>query len=719
MPGTDIETRQDHLPARLPGPGPGPGLPGRKRESEAAPARLARWARRERQVSVPLAVPPVVWTAAEIMHANGVGWEALAAGVMGSVSVWFFAPHKWTGKKGEPRWPEVWYARVSAIALSGWLTAATFTGPVSGAGPELGGSLFVTCSAWGYFWWRHHRVRGAKDREKFLAGCRAFWDGHAHAFGAGGSNVIDAEENPSQLRLRIQLLGGKQSMLTLQGSVHLIESAVPVGRGMVRIDEVEGNASQADVFITRQNPLRDVVEWDQSLAPASVHEQAVAGLSETGDLVRAPMRVNAFINGRTRSGKGNHLLLRAAQLSGCPDDRVVVIDLKQRAARTLFRSGGMEYVITDRAEAYAYLLMLKAERAARAREADTDDEQLMATVQTPALHTLIDEANPLTSVMAGDARCAAELGLLAAEGSGLEEYVEAYSQYGALAESVQSEQARSNLPLRICYAVESRAHGEFALGDGGGDASKLKEKGEFLMKLGPKARRAKLRAPHMPFKLFIEIVSANAERLDRRPLLLWCGGEPSVVPGQTWQEWHDRRFLRIDPAFRKSSPQYAAAAEQFGEPGAAPSQTAPGAEFSRPRLSPLAPGDPESGAAVAARIAEETDGPDVSPTAETRALGGKIYAQSEDRFFDLLAAAPPSGARTADLIAGSGMSNGQAYKILNRLADRGAVTQPGRGLYAPVPGRDARAEYTAIRAGDDALGRGAADRVARHLASVG
>jgi hypothetical protein len=718
MPGTDIEARQDHLPARLPGPGHGPGLPGRKRESEAAPARLARWARRERQVSVPLAVPPVVWTAAEIMHANGVGWEALAAGVMGSVSVWFFAPHKWTDKKGEPRWPEVWYARVSAISLSGWLTAATFAGPVSGAGPEFGGSLLVTSAAWGYFWHRHHRVRGAKDREKFLAGCRAFWDGHAHAFGVGGSNVIDAEESPAQTRLRVQLLGGKQSMLTLQGSVHLIESAVPVGRGMVRIDEVEGNASQADVFVTRANPLRDVVEWDQSLAPSTVHGQAVVGRSETGEWGTTAMRTNAFVNGKTRSGKGNNLLLRAAQLSGCPDDRQVVIDLKQRAARTLLRSGGMEYVITDRAEAYAYLLMLKAERAARAREADDDDEQIMASEMTPALHTLIDETNPFTSVMAGDARCAAELALLAAEGSGLEEYVEVYTQYGALAESVQTEQTRSNLALRICYAVESRAHGEFALGEGGGDASKLKEQGEFLMKLGPKARRAKLRAPHMPFRLFAEIVSANAARLDRRPLLLWCGGESSVVEGQTWQEWWDRRFLRIDPTFRKSSPQYQAAVREFGEPGEALG-TAGAAEFTRRRLSPLAPDDPESGAAVAAAIAAETEGPDVAPTAETRALGGKIYAQSEDRFFTLLAAAPPDGARTADLIAGSGMSNGQTYKILNRLADRGAVTQPGRGLYAPVPGRDARAEYTAIRAGDDALGRGAADRVARHLASVG
>lgn len=717
MPGTDVEPRAGGMLV------PMPGLPRRGRESEALIPRAFRAVRRNRAVSVPLAVPPVVWTGGEILYVRGLFIPAVSAAVVGAAAVWVFAPHKWTDAKGEPRVPEVWYARLTAVALGVYLAAAAQWGATSGLpGEALGVFLLAAGTAWGIPWWRHHRIRGRKDREKFMAGCRAFWDGHAHAFNASGSNVIDAEENPSQVRLRIQLIGGRQSLLTLQSSVHLIESAVPVGRGMVRIDEVEGNASQADVFITRENPLREVVGWDPSLAPASVHGEAVAGLSETGESVTTLMRVNAFVIGKTRSGKGNNLLLRVAQLSGCPDDRQVVIDLKQRAARPLFRSGGIEYVITTVPEAHAYLLMLKAERAARAREADTEEEQLLATVQTPSIHTLIDETNPLTSSMNGNAQCAAELGLLAAEGSGLEEYVEVYTQYGALAESVQTEQTRSNLALRVCYAVEHPSHGVFALGDGGGDASKLKEQGEFLMKLGPKARRQKLRAPHMPFRLFTEIASANAARLNRRPLLLWCGAEPSVVEGQTWQEWWDRRFLRIAPTFRKDSPQYAAALEEFGEPGAAAPAAAAGSEFTRPHLPPAPPGgdgDAGDGASVAARIAAQTEGPDVSPTAEAQARGGDIYAQSEEHFFTLLATAPPAGIRTAELVRQSGMSNGQAYKILNRLAERGAATQPGRGLYAPVPGRDAKAEYMALKAGDDALGRGAADRVARHLQSVG
>jgi hypothetical protein len=716
MTGSDIEQRQPGTLVHV------PGMPQPKRESEALPAKWARAARRRRDITVPAALPIGVWTAADVMHAYGLGPEAAAASVVGGIAVWLFAPHKWTDKKGEPRAPEVWYARLTAVAFPWWATAAAFLGPVSGDGAPLAGSLAVLSGTWGYFWWKHHRVRGMRDREKFLRRWQAWWNGHSYAWGVGGSNVIEAEEKGTQVRLRIQLIPGKQSHHSVKSAVHLIESALQdfAGLGMVRVAVLDGNPSQVDVFFKRVNPLREVVEWDPALAPASVHGQAVAGKSETGEWATTPMRASAFVNGKTRTGKGNHLLLRVAQLSGCPDDRQVVIDLKQRAARTLLRSGGLEYVITTVSEARAYLLMLQAERAARAREADTDEEQLLATEATPALHTLIDETNPLTSEMAGDAECARLLALLAAEGAGLEEYVEVYTQYGALAESVQTEQTRMNLPLRVCYAVERPEHGEFALGSGGGDASKLEEKGEFLMKLGPRARQERLRAPHMPFRLFLEIVSENAARLRRRPLHLYCGNEPSVVRGLTWQEWWDRRFLRIDPAFRKDSPQYAAAVEEFGEPQDVPApDSAAGAEFPQPRPAAAPPErGGESGAAVAARIAAETAGEDIAPVPGAASRASEIWAKNQDRFFGLLADAPPEGVRTAWLVEESDVSNGWAYKTLNQLTERGAVTQPKRGMFAPVPGRDVKAEAAALKAGTEALGRDAASRVERHLQSV-
>ena len=155
--------------------------------------------------------------------------------------------------------------------------------------------------------------------------------------------------------------------------------------------------------------------------------------------------------------------------------------------------------------------------------------------------------------------------------------------------------------------------------------------------------------------------------------------------------------------------------QEFGDPEeAAPApRVAPAPGLSRPRMAPAPPlpaREGEDGAAVAARIAAETAGPDLA-LAPAAGRGDEIYRQSLDRFFELLAAAPPEGIRTADLIGQSGVSNGQAYKIRDRLAERGAVAQPGRGLLAPVPGRDAAAEYAALRAGDDALGRAAERRL--------
>jgi hypothetical protein len=688
MAGTEVEPRPDRAPVHV------PGMPQPRRESESAPARAFRSARRNRHVSVPLAVPPAVWTAGEIMHAYGVGWEALAAGVALSGNVWFFAPHKWTNKKGEPRAKEVWYARASAVAVSGWLTAAAFAGPVSGVGPELAGSLFVTSAAWGCLWWAHKRPRGMKDRERLLRQWRAWWEGHSHAWGVGGSRVIEAEEKGVTVRLRVQLMAGRQSVQHIRGAVHLIESALEgmADIGMVRVEPVKGNASQVDVFMKRENPLREVIEWDPSLAPRSVHEDAILGVSETGELVRAPMRVNAFVNGKTRSGKSNHLALRLTQLAGCDDDRQIVIDLKKRSARPLLRASAVDWVVTDRDEARDCLRMLCAEVAARSRDWDTGEEQALATPSTPALHAMIDEANPLTSATAGTAECARLLSVVASQGSGLEVYCEVYTQYGALEESVQTEQTRMNLPLRACYATEHADHGQFALGDGRGDTSKLEGKGEFLLKLGPRTRPERIRAPHMPHRLLEEITAANARRVRRPRLALWCGGEPSGIGSLTWQEWWDRRWLRVDPAFRSVSPQYAEAVERYGEPDQSPvSPAAP---------PPVAAGD-DTGATVAAQIEAETAGDDIAPTATAAASAGSRASRLE-RFAAALQSAPGDGITRGELAAASGYSPSLVSGELKRLAERGAIVSRDQ-RWRPLPGRDMLAELQAVRAGDDAL----------------
>jgi hypothetical protein len=695
MPGTQVEPRPDRAPV------PVPGMPQRKLKSEAPLVRAWRSAKRNRHVTVPLAVPAVTWTAAEIMHAYGMGGYAGIAGFVLAGSVWFFAPHKWTGKDGLPRWPEVWYARLSAAALWLWVWGAASLGATSGTDGEALGPLLLALSiAWGIPWYRHKRPRGMKRRERLLREWGAWWAGHAGTWSADGSRVIEAEEKHVQDRVRIQLVPGRQSVQTIRSALPLIESSLGDRSdiGMIRVEPVKGNPSQVDLFIKRENPLRDPVEWDPALAPRSVHDDRSLGMTEAGEQARAPQRASSFINGRTRSGKGNHLLVRIAQLSGCPDALTAFIDLKQRSARYLIRSQAVDWVITDRDEARDYLRMICAEIAARARDWDTGEEQAMATPSSPALFTLVDEANPLTSVTAGDAECARLLAIGTSQGAGLEVYFDVATQYGALEESVRTEQTRMNLPLRVCYATVSADHGQYALGDSWKyDTSKLEEQGEFLMKLGPKARPEKVRAPKMPFSLLEKIAAANAREVRKARLKLYCGNEPSGIDGLTWQEWRDRRWLRIDPAFRSVSPQYAEAVERYGEP-----------DQGSVSLSPVASPPPaeegtDTGAAVAAMIAAETEGDDIAPTAAgaARARGG--VARGRDAFAAALASAGQDGTSPADLTAASGMSRSWVHDMLARLADRGAAVKVRRGRYAPAPGTDIARALRDIEAGDTAL----------------
>lgn len=710
MTGT-LETRPAYPPA-----------PVRKRESEAPVPRAFRSARRNRHVSVPLAVPPAMWAAGEIMHAFAVAPEAAIGGAVLAGSVWFFAPHKWTGKDGKPRRPEVRYARASAIGGASWLAATAWLGAASGTpGEILSGLLVAGGIAWGAPWYFHKRPRGQRQRDRLLATWQNWWEFHAANWGLGGSHVIDAEEKGVTIRIRVQLWAGRQSEQDVRQVIPRIESGLEgaADAGMVRVERVKGNPSQVDLFFKRDDPLAEPVEWDPDLAPRSVHDAGLLGMDETGQWKRTPMRVNSFVNGATRAGKSNDLLVQVAQLDGCPDARTVLIDLKEgRSARPMIETGAADYVITSVAEARMYLLMAEAETAARSKWWYHGEEQAEATVEVPALFTFCDEVNPLASVASGDAECARLLGRIASQGSGLEMYLRVYTQHGSLEDSVRSEQCRANLSLRVCYRVESSAHGQFTLGKDWAklDASVLERPGTCFAKLGPKAFPEQVRAPKMPHSLFKELMAANTRRVLRPPLKLFCGSQMSPL-GVTWQEWWDRRWLRLDPAFRAISPQYAEAADEFGgaeaempeveEPEAAPVTR-------RAAATPPLQGQ-ESAAAVAARIAEETAGEDAVPTASAAASVADVLRSQEDRFAAALAAAGPRGASPGELVRVSGMGRTWVQDRLKALTERGALTRLKQGLYAPRPGRDVAAELAAVKAGADAL----LGDARRHLRVVG
>ena len=488
----------------------------------------------------------------------------------------------------------------------------------------------------------------------------------------------------------------------------------------VRIEPVKGYPSEVDIFLKQDNPLRDVIDYDMSVAPRSVHESAPIGKTETGAWKMLPQRANCFVIGITRSGKSNHLLVRLAALSGCPDDRQILIDLKGgRSARPVLKAGCAEYVVTEPDEARTLLRMLVAEAKARAKYAYTGHEQLLADEDTPALHLLIDETHGLTSTANGDAECAALLALYSSLGSGLEEYAEVYTQFGSLEESVRTEQTRGNLPVRVAYRTAEARHGAYVIPEYNRlDASKLEEKGTCYIKDGPEAFPEQVRAPHMHHDLFFRVAAQNVALLGARPpLRLWCGEETAYRAGDrdvTWQEWWDTRWLRLDEAFHAISPQYQAA--MADSPYAAAAVAAEAQQAAGPVPSP-SPGTGNA-ASAAARLAADgaettTQVPDdFRPDPELVRRLPQMIASEEDRFAEALqGATADSPATPRDLAATSGRGRTWCHDQLNALVEIGYVTQVSRGQYTPVPGTGIRQGLAEVKARNARLAREAREKI--------
>jgi hypothetical protein len=705
MPGKELELR----PAAVIVPQGGPAVPWQQQPaSESAVIGGARWLKRNNHVTVPLGLLPGMWLAGLILHhVHAAVYTALAAAIV-TACIWFFAASKWD------RRAEQWYARLSAILGGGWLALAAWLGPLSGTiiPIALASVLAAGCIAWGVPWWKHKRPRGMKKHQRFIAECDFWWQSHCEAWNLRGSRVIDAKLSGVTLWMRIQGLPGRHSYDHFAQVIRLIESAAEGHSdiGLVRLGKVPGRPSQVDLFLKKQNPLRETVEYDMGTAPQSVHDLAPFGVSEAGEIAMRSLRRNRFTIGETRSGKSNDLLVGIAHLSGCPDGRYVLIDLKGgRSARPVLKSASAEYVITEIDEARMYTRMCVADIKARSTHAYDGNEQLHATEDTPGMWTMVDETYRLTATEngAGDPECRRNVADIASQGAGLEYYIWVFTQNGSLETSVGTEQIRANLPWRTCYRVTEARHGQYVIPEYAKlDASKLEENGTCYDKYGKDVTPEQIRRPLMDHGLLTRIASQNAALIGPRPpLRLYCGAQVAyqVTAGRdedgneirravTWQEWWDARWTRLPEAFRKDSPQYQAAVAEH------PYAAAEVIEQARHATQPVPSPEPGTGDArsAAARIAAESaaaprlpDGFRPDP-ALVKQLG-KVMTAQKDRFCDALEAATHDSPVTPqELIDASGMGRSWVFGRLSDLAEIGIVTQVSRKRYALVPGMDVR-----------------------------
>lgn len=707
MPGAEVERR------------PVPPLPVPvRRVPESLPAKMALGVLRRPHLSVPLAVPPGLWAVAEAAHVIGpvACGPVSTVAVLGSAWIWAEAPRRYPDppgvRPGDLRWwqSRAWWARASCAAGCGWVSLAAWTGPAGPSAPVLGVMLLAGSTAWGARYWhrkrprREKRRRGRQAREEArqLADWDTWWQLHAAAWGASGSRVVNVTHDGVTVILRVRLVGGRQVPRTLQQNERLIESALEglVDAGMVRVAGVPGSPHLADVYVKQADPLGEFIEWEEGLAPSSVHDPFPEGRMESGKWRMTRQRVSSFIVGTTGSGKTNGQLSRIACLSRCPDARTVVIDLKGgRSGRPVLRAAAAEYVITTLPEARGYLLMVAAEIEFRAMNAGLDgEEQLEATEQDPAIMTLIDEVNGVASQTNGDASCRRSLARIASQGRGVECWVDAAAQIGTLEESVGERQVRSNMDRRVSYRTAEPREGAYALGeDTRVDTSKLAPVGTFLAKLGPDSPQEKIRGILMTREKFAAVAWS---RLEDPPLGLYCGSEQCPVPGyRTWQEWWSRRWERLPEAFRGDSPQY----RQWAESQPQPESREPQEDTPAPQPAPAPQAPPP------ATVAAPAGPPPPGAPEHVRRAAFTVAAQ----------ACAGTVVTPAQLAAASGMGRTWVQQRLRYLVTAGAATQAGRGEYVMAPGADIASALAAEKAGEDDalaafLGGEAADRPRLH-----
>jgi hypothetical protein len=630
--------------------------------------------RRNRHVSVPMALPAGFVAAGETLaHLPQASVPTAAAAGVLACSVWWAAPHKWTGKDGKPRWPEVWYARASVCAAGGWLTACAF------GGLSLPEWIAAAClaPAWGIPWWWHKRPR--RQSATVVAQWAAWWQHYAPIWQVGGSHVTDVTTQGVIDTLHIQLWAGHQTDKDITEILPRLESALQghVEARMTRCETVKGRPDRVLVHLKRENPHDREVEWDASLAPTSVTGLMPICKDEAGEWVYAPMLENWFIIGRKRSGKSNELSVFLASITGCADARPPwIIDLKGgRSARPW--AACADWIATDIAEARLVLAAAVAELRARAEHCYVGVEQNVPTVEVPALFVVVDEAHGVLSQMSGDAECQRSAAIIASEGGAVNVYLIVMTQHGALHESVGTEQIRGNLPARMCFAVSDPSHGQFALTDWAKlDASRLENQGEFYWRLGPDQPSAPGRGPHMPHALVREIAARNAT-ISRPPLVLYA---------QDHQQVYDARHDRLPASFRDGHPSPAPASPETSMPP------------------PAAPPEPPWAEALQRIEDEVASVPDLRypPKVDEAALLSQMERQKQ-AWADLLQQAPAGGISPESLVAGSGMGRTWTHEHLKALIRLGHVTKPKGARYLPAPGKDMREGLQQIKDGNDRL----------------
>jgi hypothetical protein len=606
---------------------------------------------RNRLWLVPLTVPPGLSLLAQTAYTEGWWLWFIPSILLVAAAVWIGAPDRWD------RTAEVWFVRMSALGIAGWLAAGTLWSAWNLVMTyTLGGLWTIWCGAW--VW--HKRVR---SHDKVIVRWNLDWQHIIHRMRPRpltGSEVIDVHEDDGQDSLLLKLDRGRQSIDDLRAAGESILSAWEYPPETTwRVQPHPRNRNWAWFHIQHANPLAERREWDEDLGPSSFLDEFVVGFTPDGSLIKTLMRkAHWFIIGLTQWGKSTWLAELMAQLGKCDDTLIWFIDLKGGGTLAPWRPI-VDWPATTHEEAED--MLAAATRIIKARSSITDDH--IPSPEDPAIVIVIDEANEAFGQGTGTAKLIS-LGIsVASLGAGLSVHLVAATQIGGLS-ALGDERLRGNLSKCMSFRPQKDEHAQYALADWAKlSASKLSEPGMFYFKdqqaasvLGrghwiSRPQRARLAHKYV----------------DRRPVL------PEALQlhaGEAYLTRHERNGSTApSPAPRE-------------EPTVTPQEIADQIEAGLPDAVP-SPAEVEM-----LNEARAADG--MAPLTATEAA-----QTGEDRFVSALQKGPHS---PKELISLSGMSQSWVMAYLAKLAEYGALADRRRGEpYQAVPGMDLREVMEAIR----------------------
>lgn len=425
---------------------------------------------------------PVYWTAATMLlgawlHAVHPNWWPLpiVAGVAVVVVVCTGRPAAVGIRFPLLRRPKVQhYTAALAVALSAWLTTATFIGATAGVMETVAVAGMLALGA-PWWWWN--------DRRRLVRIRRVIEDfpDTAEAAKLPGARITSTDIHPWGWVARVKLRRA-QRYAHVVNALEDLESAMGTRVGALRVELVADDAAQVTLRHVETDPHAAPIPFPAKPGkrPATIKEPFALGVWEDGAQARVSfLRQHALIGGTTDSGKSGLLNVILARLAECGDVIVWGVDLKEGMEFNGWRKTLHRLAVSTRT---AETLLSDAVGELERRAAFLADKGLRVwdpSPDAPALVVAIDEYAELSP------RARKFVDSIARRGRAVAVTLVIATQRPTQKTMGEGTAIRSQMNIRICLRVVEKPDVDLILGTGrqsaGWDTTGFDAPGKFLL----------------------------------------------------------------------------------------------------------------------------------------------------------------------------------------------------------------------------------------------